>query len=156
MRQHTKKELADANKTLTAAQPLFEKLSDQKRKDENRWQNEIAMLERRVSDLYEDVDLGNGDLISVRTALSEKEMQELGNIDKEKAKLELGSEEVSMLTYQQLELMTANPLLTAEWFAENRDKWPVNDAVGIISAFLEELLKSRQSRVDNLKFFRNE
>lgn len=121
-----------------------------------KWQNEIAMLERRVHDCYEDVDLGNGDKIAVRTALSEEEMQEYGAIEQRKTKLEKDDPELSRLTYRQIELMTANPLITADWLEENKDKWPVNDALAIMQAFLEGIMARRMNRVGDLQKFRTE
>ena len=121
-----------------------------------KWQNEIAMLERRVHDCYEDVDLGNGDKIAVRTALSEEEMQEYGAIEQRKTKLEKDDPELSRLTYRQIELMTANPLITADWLEENKHRWPVNDALVIMQAFLEGIMTRRMNRVGDLQKFRTE
>ena len=56
---------AEIEESLAQAQPLFQKMDQRYNAVTFKWQNEIAMLERRVHDCYEDVDLGNGDIIAV-------------------------------------------------------------------------------------------
>ncbi len=141
---------------LKEHQPNFDKLRAADNAAKFKWQNEIAMLERRVHDCYEDVDLGNGDKIAVRTALSEEEMQEYGAIEQRKTELEKNDPELSRLTYRQIELMTANPLITADWLEENKHRWPVNDALVIMQAFLEGIMTRRMNRVGDLQKFRTE
>lgn len=140
---------------LKEHQPNFEKLRAADNAAKFKWQNEIAMLERRVHDCFEDVDLGNGDKIAVRTALSEEEMQEYSAIEKRKTELDKGDPELSLLTYRQIELMTANPFITAEWLEQNKNRWPVNDALTIMQAFLESILTRRMNRVSDLQSFRD-
>lgn len=141
---------------LSEHKDQFQKMDQKYNAATYKWQNEIAMLERRVHDCYEDVDLGNGDKIAVRTALSEEEMQEYGAIEQRKTELEKNDPELSRLTYRQIELMTANPLITADWLEENKDKWPVNDALVIMQAFLEGIVSRRMNRVGDLQKFRTE
>lgn len=141
---------------LSEHQPQFQQMDQKYNAATFKWQNEIAMLERRVHDCYEDVDLGNGDKIAVRTALSEEEMQEYGAIEQRKTKLEKDDPELSRLTYRQIELMTANPLITTDWLEANKDKWPVNDALVIMQAFLEGIMTRRMNRVGDLQKFRTE
>jgi len=141
---------------LSEHQPQFQQMDQKYNAAALKWQNEIAMLERRVHDCYEDVDLGNGDKIAVRTALSEEEMQEYGAIEQRKLQLDKNDPELSRLTYRQIELMTANPLITVEWLEENKDKWPVNDALTIMQAFLEGIMRRMQNRVRDLQSFRTE
>ena len=147
---------AEIDQSLSQAQPLFQKMDQRYNAATFKWQNEIAMIERRVHDCYEDVDLGNGDKIAVRTALSEEEMQEYGAIEQRKAELEKQDPELSRLTYRQIELMTANPLITADWLEENKHRWPVNDALVIMQAFLEGIMNRRMNRVGDLQKFRTE
>jgi len=147
---------AEIEESLNQAQPLFQKMEQRYNAATFKWQNEIAMLERRVHDCYEDVDLGNGDKIAVRTALSEEEMQEYGAIEQRKTELEKTDPELSRLTYRQIELMTANPLITPDWLEENKHRWPVNDALTIMQAFLEGILTRRMNRVSDLQSFRKE
>lgn len=141
---------------LSEHKDQFQKMDQRYNAATFKWQNEIAMLERRVHDCYEDVDLGNGDKIAVRTALSEEEMQEYGAIEQRKLQLDKNDPELSRLTYRQIELMTANPLITADWLEENKDKWPVNDALAIMQAFLEGIMSRRMNRVSDLQKFRTE
>ncbi len=145
---------AEALTLLRGHQPNFDKMQAAEILQQNRDLDEIAMLERRVNTLYEDVDLGNGDTIRVRTALSEEESVEYNTLQQRLA--DATEEEKSEITYRQLEIMTANPLLTAEWFRDNQDKWPVNDALAVASGFLENQLQVRKDRVANLQRFRNQ
>ncbi len=161
---------AEALTMLRGHQPNFDLMAAAEISQTLKWQDEIAMLERRVYDVYEMVDLGNGDKISVRTALSEEEMQRLQELEKRTHKIhkrlkELGKEggseeeieelhfELSEITYQQIALMTANPLITADWLAENKAKWPVADALVILSSFMEESIKRRMDRVKDIQSF---
>lgn len=140
---------------LSKAEPQFQQMNQQYSEQDTRWLNEIAMLERRVETLYEEVDLGNGDRIAVRTALSDMEMEELTELEKILTS-ESSAEEKNEVAYRQLELLTANPFLTADWFRENRDKWPVADGLAIIMGFAENKLRAQQERVEKIRKFRNE
>jgi len=165
---------AEALVMLKQHQPSFDKMAAAERSQNLKWQDEIAMLERRVHDVYEMVDLGNGDKIAVRTALSEEEMQELQGLEKrtfelhkrisgiDKGEIEVDNkdeelitahEEVSGITYRQIALMTANPLITADWLAENKAKWPVADALVVLSSFMEESIRRRVDRVKDIQSF---
>lgn len=145
---------AEALAMLRGHQSNFDLMSASEIIQQNRDLDEIAMLERRVNTLYEDVDLGNGDTIRVRTALSEEESVEYNNLQNRLA--DATEEEKSEITYRQLEIMTANPLLTADWFRDNQDKWPVNDALSVAAGFLENQLQQRKDRVGNLQRFRSQ
>lgn len=139
---------------LKQHQPNFDQMEAAEIAESTKWLREIAMLERRVESLYEEVDLGNGDKIAVRTALSEEESAEYAELEKKKRTEGITVEEVSEISYRQLELMTMNPLLTAGWFRQNKDKWPVNDALAIAVTFAENQLRIRQERLSNLEQFR--
>lgn len=147
---------AEALAMLKKHQPNFERMQAAEDAKVSKWQNEIAMLERRVTDLYEDVDLGNGDKIAVRTALSEEEIEEYNNLEKKKSQIDRDDPEQNEIAYRQLEILTANPLLTARWFRENRDKWPVNDTLMIVAGFAENNQRISQDRVQNLRKFRSQ
>jgi hypothetical protein len=147
---------AEAAVMLKEHQPNFDRLKAAEAADSFKWQDEIAMLERRVHDCYEDVDLGNGDTIAVRTALSEEEMQEMNALEQRKTELEKKDPELSEITYRQLELMTANPYLTAQWFSENKAKWPVDAALAVLQSFLEHQISKRINRVKDLQSFRDQ
>jgi hypothetical protein len=146
-----------------------------------KWQNEIAMLESRVQDCYEDIDLGNGDTIAVRTALSEEESRRYNDLEEQKNRFaqrlkELNKrktdpsvtpeenqqiydeiqgmvDEISTVAYQQIELVTANPLITTDWLLQNKDRWPSNDILAIMASFLEGNIRERVNRVKNIQSF---
>lgn len=151
---------------LSEHKDQFQKMDQKYNAATFKWQNEIAMLERRVHDCYEDVDLGNGDKIAVRTALSEEEMLEYAAIEQQQRQLKQKYEsminspdfidEASKLTYRMIELMTANPLITADWLEEHKDRWPAADVLTILVAFQERLLQNRLNKVKDLQSFRTE
>lgn len=145
---------AEALEMLKKHQSNFDRIRAAENADNLRWQREIAMLERRVQSLYEEIDLGNGDTIAVRTALSEEEVDQLNEIEKRLKGENLTTDERNELAYQQLELLTANPYLTAEWFRTNRDKWPVMDGLEIILRFAESQMKRRKERFNAIQQFR--
>ena len=123
-----------------------------------KWQNEIAMLERRVYSEYEDVDLGNGDRIAIRTALSEKESRYIGELEAERAGLDSKTDiaRLNEIAYEILELMTANPMLTRDWFEANRDKFALSDVLQISQAFYEQVVQRAGRRQSVSKFRANE
>ena len=134
----------------------FQQMKTQYSAVETKWSNEIAMLERRVNTLYEDIDLGNGDKIAVRTALSQEETEEYNALDHRKMSIGRDDPEQNEIAYRQLEILTANPYLTADWFRENRDKWPVIDTLRIVAGFVEQMQAAAQDRVKSLQKFRQE
>ncbi len=166
-------DLQEAKKMLKEHQPSFDLMEAAEAVQDVKWQDEIAMLEGRVKDCFEMVDLENGDQIAVRTALSEKEMKELGKIEKRKGgifkeikkksenpdsneeEIENLQDSISDLTYRQIEVMTANPLITADWLRKNQDKWPVNDALVIMQSASDRVTLRRLNRAKELASFRD-
>lgn len=133
---------AEIEESLSKAQPLFDKMNARYDAVNTKWANEIAMLERRVNTLYEEVDLGSGDRIAVRTALSNQESKHIGKLDKERAGLDPAKDEdrLNEISYEILEILTANPLLTKEWFAQNPDRYALTDALRISLTFYENII----------------
>jgi len=77
VRVHTPEELAEAERILKSVEPQLKAFQEA---EKNRWANEIAMLERRVKNEYQPVQLGNGDTIALRTCLSEREEIKLAGL----------------------------------------------------------------------------
>jgi Na+/phosphate symporter len=140
---------------LNQAKPLFEKMEQRYAAENNKWANEIATLERRVNTLYEDVDLGNGDRIAIRTALSEKESKRVGKLEEERTTLdkEHDLDRLNDISYELLEIFTANPMLTKTWFKKNGDKFALNDALKIMFSFYESLVR-RAGQTQQIEKFR--
>jgi hypothetical protein len=151
IRGATPEQLAAARNALAAAEPLRRQMQERDDAGAARWDAEIAMLARRVETACEDVDLGNGDRLAIRVALTNDETSRL-----EELMPRAGHEEADA---EILAIMTANPILTKEWFLENRDRYGTADMAEVVVAFYEaraEKQRERFRRVAALKSFRPE
>lgn len=153
VRQHTPEELAEAERVLKEATPLFEQRKIREQAEKEKWAKEIAMLERRVHNEFVPVDLGNGDTIALRTCLSEKEEVKLKSL---LLKWEKGDEKAA---YEIVALVTANELITSDWLRKNPDKFAVSDLLKVLFGMLEQRATHHQetlTRVKNLTTFRTD
>jgi hypothetical protein len=143
---------------LSEAKPQFQQMARQYNDQDAKWQNEITMLERRVYSEYEDIDLGNGDRIAIRTALSEAESRHIGDLNEERETLDKKADTARLneIAYEILEIMTANPFLTRDWFENNRDKFALTDVLQISIAFYEQVVQRSGRRQAVGKFRENE
>ena len=55
------------------------------------------------------------------------------------------------LTFEMLEIVTANPLLTREWFRDNQDKYAMSDMLTIILGFYESRVEENRARMERIK-----
>jgi hypothetical protein len=158
MPQKTAEEKAALKSLLSQEKENFDLIRTETQNETKRWQREIATLERRVREESEDVDLGNGDLIAVRTCLSNAESQKIAALEEERASLSPESDSVRLdeIAYEILEIMTANPLLTAAWFRENPDKFAVSDMVRLTIGFYRARVAMKSRGVRNAASFRRE
>lgn len=150
-RQHTPEELAEAERVLKEAEPLFKERASREQPEKEKWAKEIAMLERRVHNEFVPVDLGNGDTIALRTCLSEKEEVKLKSL---LLKWEKGDEKAA---YEIVALVTANELITSDWLKKNPDKFAVSDLLKVLFGMLEQRAAHHRDtlqRVKNLTNFR--
>ena len=132
------------------AKPLFDKLAQSTQEENAKWTREIANLERRTRTKIVDIDIGDGDTIAVRTHLSQRAMRRLGEIEREKR----GTKDIDAqneLSYEELEIVTANPLLTRQWFRENQDNYPLNDMVTVIVGFYEAIADQQREKLRRVK-----
>jgi len=151
VRKHTPEELAEATRILKEAEPLFKERGVREQAEKERWANEIAMLERRVKEDYVDVDIGGGDMLAIRTCLSEPESAKLGELYK-KWYTPADTPDKAAITrkkkvaYEIVELVTANPIITKEWLQDNPDKFATEDAVNAILSYMEQWHKRQNER----------
>ena len=138
-----------AHEMLQGHESNFERIKLSSREAENRWDNEIALLSRRVAERFEEVDIG-GDRLAIRTCLSDDESEEFARLLtlSEKGK---NLKERSDATYQLLALITANPKLTAEWFRLNRSQYATTDVMAVLVGFLENRAIQQRDRVQRVK-----
>jgi hypothetical protein len=139
----------EAHEMLKGHEANFELLRQSSIHDERRWDNEIALLSRRVVERFEEVDIG-GDRLAIRTCLSDDESEEFARLLtlSEKGK---NIKERADATYQLLALITANPKLTADWFRDNRSQYATTDVMAVLVGFLENRAVQQRDRVQRVK-----
>lgn len=133
---------------LKEHQPNFDLIKAAEDAETLKWQNEIRMLERRPKTEYEEVDLGGGDKLAIRTAITVAESRRIAELEKERKPLdpEKDQDRLNEIQYEILEIMTANPLLTRRWFAENQDRYSLVDALQISLAFHDFIVNRAMKR----------
>jgi len=138
-----------AHEMLQGHESNFDRLRQSSAHDERRWDNEIALLSRRVAERFEEVDIG-GDRLAIRTCLSDDESEEFARLltASEKGK---NLKERADATYQLLALITANPKLTADWFRLNRSRYATTDVMAVLVGFLENRAIQQRDRVQRVK-----
>ena len=107
--------------------------------EQSKWDAEIATLERRTRTEIEEIDLGNGDTIAVWSCLSADETRLLGYLQKAQVEIaggrnpnDLSEEDAEALDDVQreiIELVTANPVITAEWLRANPERFATQDVL---------------------------
>jgi hypothetical protein len=130
------------------------KIGDQ----EGDWQEEIALLERRVKTNIIKVPIGDkkkGETLAIRGSLSDFEINKIAELDNLRKTLNLKDdlELIDQITHVIVGTVTANPLITPEWLAKNRTKYSTED---MLSAYLtyQEGMIARARRVAQIQSFR--
>ena len=142
-----------------------------KNKEEQRFLDEIDTLERRTRQ-YRNIDLGDGSTISVLERLPESLEEEFrrfrekwGEAQQKEQDGNLPSEEKQKLNYELYEwlaLLCENPLLTADYFNENKDRWASEDLLRLLFAYYDgitERVDKQVQRIENrevVKKFRSQ
>jgi hypothetical protein len=155
VRKHTPEELAEAERILKEAEPLFKEREIREQAEKERWVKEIAMLERRVKEDHVDIDLGHGDTLAVRTCLSDEESGRLGDLYKTwftplKKPDKNAIAKRKEVSYEIIELVTANPAITKDWLKSNPDKFATDDMVNAIFTWAELRQKRENERAQRL------
>lgn len=132
-----------------------------------KWQHEIELLETRVQTNFKDIPVGdNGDTIAIKVSLSDDNMGKITKLDQKRSKLGTKDEEGNLtltekeidisneIAWEILGMVTANPLMTKEWFANNRDKYSTEDMVTVTLGYYDGMAK-RMQRVNEIQQFRN-
>lgn len=134
---------------------LISKFDHLDQKEADKWNREIECLERRLETNYVDIDIGGGDTIAIRASVSEKEMNYIAGLEKKRLALDQDTdrEEISEITYEILSIMTANPLLTKEYFAENSDKYSTEDMLKVMLGYYDQMVQ-RVTRAKSIESFR--
>lgn len=174
MPRKTPEEKAALLKQIKESDPEIKQLRAHQAAKNRKWADEIAMLERRVREEFTFVNLGGDDKIALRACLSNAEMAEITRLDKKRSELgkevkipdpknpkarprvrrvltEKDNDAANELTFEMLEIVTANPLLTRDWFRDNQDKYAMGDMLTIILGFYESRIEENRARMERIK-----
>ena len=147
---------------------LIEKFDALNTKEKEKWQREIELLETRVQTNFKDIAIDDkGGTIAIKASLSDSDMGEITKLDQKRSKLGTKNEDDDTLTLTEKEIdtaneiaweilgmVTANPVMTKEWFASNRDKYSTEDMMTVSLGYYEGM-KGRMERVSKIQQFRN-
>ena len=130
------------------------KIGDQ----EGDWEEEIALLKRRVDTNFIKVPIGDkkkGETITIRGSLSDFEVGKITELDNMRKELNIEEDLdlINQTTYVILGIVMANPIITSEWLAENRTRYSTEDMLSAYLTYQEEMV-TRAERVAKIKKFR--
>lgn len=153
----TPEEKARLGELLEQEQPAFDLMREDSAAQARRWEAEIAMLERRVHDEIAEVDLGNGDSLLIRACISGAEGARIQALEKERKALdrEADAERLDEIAYEILEIVTANPMITAEWLRTHKDQYSVVDMLAITMGWYTRQI-NRAGEIAGAESFREE
>ncbi len=144
---------AEIDAELKRMKPLFEQMYAARDKDDQIWQEEISLLESRVSIAYQEVELPGGGTIRIRTCLTGPEMKRLGEL--EEKRIEAGHKGdisgMNLAIYEIVEIVTANPLINVEYLKKNPDKYSGIDITTIGLGYYEGQVKALQERAEKVR-----
>jgi hypothetical protein len=139
---------------------IKDKLAAEEDTEDKKWHEEIQNLEGRTKK-YRDIDLGDGTTISVLERLPE-ELEELfkkfrekyAEAEKKEAQGKLDPKEKEKLQneyYEWLAILCQNPLLTADYFQNNKSKYATGDILFIIFAYYERLGQRVEEQIKKIE-----
>lgn len=131
---------------------------------DEKWQREIELLERRTETNIEDVELEKGGTIATYSSLSQEGRLKIADLFDKLKKMgdpeEWGNKELIQsdnIMYEVFEIMTPNPHFTKEWFKNNPRGFSQNDIERLILRARAVQLKKEvqeQGRIRGIKSFR--
>ena len=132
-----------------------------------KWQREIELLETRVETNFKDIPIGdNGGTIAIKASLSDSDMGKIAKLDKKRSKIGTKDKEgnriltekeidiANEIAWEILGMVTANPIMTEEWFASNRDRYSTEDMMTVSLGYYDSIA-GRMKRVSKIQQFRN-
>lgn len=134
---------------------------------DEKWQREIELLETRVQTNFKDIPIdNNGGTIAIKASLSDSDMGKIAKLVQTRSKLGTKDEEGNLIlteeeidkaneiAWEMLGMVTANPVMTKEWFASNRDKYSTEDMMTVTVGYYDGIA-GRMQRVNEIQQFRN-
>ena len=152
---------AEIDAALKKAKPLFDKRDKILSIESDKWQREIEMLEGRVKETHEATLLG-GKTIEIRSYLNNDESKRLGELQKKQRDFNPETDDPQILEeimYEILGLVTANPLLDADYWRQHEGEYAMVDALMITTGYFEnqvEQIKERNEKVRRAQSFRED
>lgn len=144
---------AEIDLELEKAKTVFDRMYAGQEDEQRLWAEEIAMLESRVKHNYRDLELPGGGRIRVRSCLTGPEMERLDDLEKQRIACANGNDAKGMneAVYQILEIVTANPRLTAEYFRKNPTRYSQIDIITIGLGYYEGQVRDLQERAEKVR-----
>ena len=146
---------------------LVEKFDKLRKEQGDKWQREIDLLETRVVSNFKDIPIdNNGGTIAIKASLSDSDMGKITKLDQKRSKLGTRDEEGNLtltekeideadkIAWEILGMVTANPVMTKEWFANNRDKYSTEDMMTVSLGYYDSI-EGRVQRVRKIQQFRD-
>lgn len=146
---------------------LRDKYANRKAEQDAKWQQEIELLETRVQTNFKDIPIdNNGGMIAIKASLSDSNIGKITKLDQKRSKLGTRDEDDNLIltdkeidvaneiAWEVLGTITANPVMTKEWFARNRDKYSTEDMMNVTVGYYDGMAE-RMRRVSEVKEFRN-
>ena len=134
---------------------------------DEKWQHEIELLETRVISNFKDISIDdNGGTIAIKASLSDSDMGKIAKLTQKRSKFGTKDEEGNLtltekeiddadeIAWEILGMVTANPVMTKEWFANNRDKYSTEDMMTVTVGYYDGIA-GRMQRVNEIQQFRN-
>lgn len=119
------------------------------------YQAEVAALEKRTLTLKKAIQLGDGEeTVEIWTHLPDQAMKQIRELEHERAALagrvqkvtgggteptQDDLDQLDRIGFEILEIVTVNPIITAAWLQENRDKVSTQDLLTVSLAFYQEV-----------------
>lgn len=177
----TAKSEKERNQELLAlAQPHLEKkreareaelrAQEQALREEDEWAlAELAMLRRRILFESRDYDLGNGDMIRLRTRLTEKELKEVVTLFDERVHINqkvaerggpLTKEEdsrIASIIRKLTATVITNPLITPDWLQKHPDEIAFGDIYALhamLDPYIRGLVNAEKQAQEAIAIFR--
>lgn len=140
--------LEQALEILRNAEPQLGQLKAKKDQELLRAAAEIDMLQRRVHEQADYLPLPGGATIAIRSCYTQAEEDRARDL-----LVKTGSGDVRARN-EFLELVTQNPLITADYIEANPDKVAVQDLLDVMLGWLEDRKRKREDLARRLKDLR--
>ena len=147
LKRMNSEQVAAFDAAMREGQPLHEKRMAVIATDAIEAQTAIGLLQRRTRDILTPFDLGCGDTIIIRTRMSVRDRAEVDRlvsqqqtIQRKIANARITGDYQTIISldtegkdcfYRVIELITADPAITAEYLRNNEDKYCIDDLMDI-------------------------